>query len=176
MKKLILTAMAALLVFSLTACSVSDTGDGGSSSALQGEGGGSSSQSESADPSKQEAKGTLGNYTVEIKSAQLAKDYEGNDALIVNYSFTNNGEDPQSFLLAVNDRVYQDGVELSSAIITGNDAYDAEAPMKSVQKGATLEVQKAYKLSNTTSPVSVECSELISLEKDTVVNTFAISK
>lgn len=174
MKKLIMTAMAALLVFSLTACTVSE--EGSSSGASQGGSQDPSSKAESAGTSKQEEKGTLGNYTVEIQSAQLAKDYEGNDALIVRYSFTNNGVEPQSFLVAVDDRVYQDGVELSSAIITGNDDYDAEASMKSVQKGATLEVQKAYKLSNTTSPVSVECSELISTDNEKVVNTFAIGK
>lgn len=109
--------------------------------------------------------GDLGDYHVEIKDATLSSDYEGNPAIIVTLSWTNNSEETTSAMLAVNTTAFQDGVELEMAIMM-DENYDGESSVKDVRPGTTLDVQYAYVLSNTTSQVEVEVSELFSFDSD----------
>nr|WP_162612674.1 DUF5067 domain-containing protein [Flavonifractor sp. An135] len=109
--------------------------------------------------------GDLGDYHVEIKDATLSSDYEGNPAIIVTLSWTNNSEETTSAMLAVNTTAFQDGVELEMAIMM-DENYDGESSMKDVRPGTTLDVQYAYVLSNTTSPIEIEVSELFSFDSD----------
>ncbi|MFQ8599135.1 MAG: hypothetical protein ACLSAP_00020 [Oscillospiraceae bacterium] len=70
---------------------------------------------------------------------------------------------------------YTRTAELSSAIITGNDDYDAEASMKSVQKGDAGGAE-GVQIVQYHFARQCECSELISTDNEKVVNTFAIGK
>lgn len=108
----------------------------------------------------------LGDYHVEIKGATLTKDYEGNPAVIVTYAWTNNSEETTNAMTSVSCSVFQDGVELETAIITGNDAYDSEAFMKDVRPGTTLDIQSAFLLSNTTSTLEIEVGEWITFDEN----------
>lgn len=108
----------------------------------------------------------LGDYHVEIKGATLAEEFEGKPAIIVTYAWTNNSEETTSSMTSVSCSAFQDGVELETAIITGNDAYDSEAFMKDVRPGTTLDIQSAFVLSNTTSTVEIEVGEWITFEED----------
>lgn len=105
-----------------------------------------------------------------ILDATLSKDYEDKDAIIVSYDFTNNGENETSFMVAISAKAYQDGIELESAIIMGDDL-NAEDQMKNIKPGATLTVKKAYVLDNNTSPVEVEVEKLISWDDNAPVLT-----
>ena len=58
----------------------------------------------------------IGDYTVKVKKATLCKDYLGNDAVKVVYSFTNNSKDAISFDVACTDEVYQDGIQLETTV------------------------------------------------------------
>lgn len=108
----------------------------------------------------------LGDYTVSIISYKLSKDYEGSPAVIVNFGFTNNSDNSANFMTAINCNAFQDGVELSSAIISGDDAGSGASQMRNVKPGAGVEVSVAYVLSSETSPVSLEIEELFSFSSE----------
>ena len=119
------------------------------------------------------SKATLGNYDVEIKDAFLAKDYEGNPAIVVNYTWTNNSEDTTSAMVALIGKAFQDGVQLETAITDGSiEGYDAEASMKEMRPGTTQDFQEVYVMTSETSPVEVEMTEAFTLENDMVTKTF----
>lgn len=116
--------------------------------------------------------GAIGNYHVEIKNAAITNDYEGNPAIIITYSWTNNSEETTSAMIAILDRAYQDGVQLEPAIIGSSDVYDADLRMKNVRPGTTIDVQCAYELPNATSIIEFELSEAFSLNNDMVSKNF----
>jgi len=117
----------------------------------------------------------LGNYTVEIKSYRLAKDYESKPVVIIKYSFTNNDNEPASFNLTFKDQVYQDGVGLNECYVADDSAnYSADNQNKEIKKGASLEVEVAYVLNDTTSDLEVEISELFSYSDKTITKTFSL--
>lgn len=129
-----------------------------------------SENSESSNSETINGSGSLGKYDIEIKSATLAKDYEGNPAIVITYAWTNNSEDTISAMVALMDQAFQDGVELDTAIIGDSDIYDSDASMKDIRPGTTLEVQVAYVLSNTTSEVEFEISDWADFSSDSVVH------
>jgi hypothetical protein len=100
-------------------------------------------------------------YAVTIDSARTVKDYKGNPVMIVDFTFTNNSDKDANFMFAVSAKAFQDGVELSDSYGVDDPDYDVEAGMKDIKPGASLKVQDAWELTGTT-PVTVECSELIS--------------
>lgn len=119
---------------------------------------------------------SLGKISVEIKSCRIAKDYEGSPVAIVTYVFTNNDDDAKSFWLAVEHHAYQNGIGLNDAYILEDSAnYNDENYMKEVKKGASLEVERAYKLNDTTTDIEVEVKKLISLDDTTIRKVFTLS-
>ena len=106
---------------------------------------------------------TVGDYYVEIKSAALSTDYEGNPAIIVTYAWTNNSEDTTSSMTSVSCSAFQNGVGLESAIIMSDD-YDSDSFMTEVRPGTTIDVQAAFILQDTTNVVEVEVGEWLTLD------------
>lgn len=163
MKKILSVILAALVVLSFAVFAL---GSGESGTESQGSG-----QAEGQSASET----TLGNYEVEIKSCRLAKDYAGKDVVIVNYGFTNNADEPASFAWTFEDQVYQGGIGLNEAYILADSAnYSSDNQTKEIKKGATLDVEVAYELNDTTTDVEVEVSELISFDDKTITKTFSI--
>ena len=122
------------------------------------------------------AKTNLGDYNVEIKSCRLAKDYEGKDVVIVTYGFTNYGDDAASFSVSLEDAVYQSGVGLNKAYVLADSAnYSADNQTKEIKKDASIDVEVAYELNDTTTPIDVEVSEWISFDDAKVTKTFTIA-
>lgn len=117
-------------------------------------------------PSEMTDSGNLGDYHVEIKDGVLAEDYNGEPALIVTYSWTNNSEETTNAMVSISEKAFQDGVELESAIIMDTSVYDSGASMKDVRPGTSIDVQCAFELANQTSPVEVELSELFNFSKN----------
>lgn len=151
------------LMFALFGCG------GGSSSAS-----GSSSDSEPAVANEEaiaEEKIAESDYAVGIEDSRIGEDYEGKKALIVNYSFTNNSEEPTSFLVAIRPQAFQNGVELSTATISfSDDSYDHESSMKDIKPGATVMVSSAFILDDS-SVVTVECHDWLRFDGDTLIAT-----
>ncbi len=167
MKKIFTVVLALLMValfgvFALGSGESSSSGDQGSGSAEAGQGGNES----------------LGDYSLVIDSCRLAKSYDNKDVVIVKYKFTNNNnEDGASFSIAFDDKVYQNGVGLNGAYVLDDSAnYSADNQTKNIQKGATLDVEVAYELNDSTTDIVVEVKEFISFNDKKITKTFKIAQ
>lgn len=162
-KKILIWAVIIAVIIFIGAIAIGSSGD--SPTENQGSGTASTQSSDS----------NLANYKVEIMSCRLAKDYSGKDVVIVKYKFTNNNEKPTSFMVAFDDNVYQNGVGLNNAYILDDDAnYSSDNQTKEIKKGATLEVEAAYELNDTTTDIEVEVSQLFSMSDKVIKKTFSI--
>lgn len=139
---------------------------------------GSSSQGSGAADVPKEDETALGDYTVEIDSCRLAKDYEGKPVAIVKYIFTNvNDDDPTAFFIAFEDAAYQNGVGLNKAYFLKDSAkYSADNQTKEIKKGASIDVEVAYELNDKTTDLEVEVKELFSFSDKTLTKTFSIAE
>lgn len=80
-------------------------------------------------------------------------------------------------MVAFDDAAYQGGVGLNGAYFLSDSAkYSADNQTKEIKKGASIEVEVAYELNDTTTDVEVEVKELFSFDNTTIKKTFAISK
>lgn len=120
------------------------------------------------------SKQNVGKYSVTIDGCRLAKDYEGKDVAIVKYTFTNVSDDePASFMWSMSDKVFQGGISLEHAYFVDEDAgYDSGNQTREIKKGASIQLEVAYELTDTTSDVEVEVSELLSWDGKVVKRTF----
>lgn len=163
MKKITSLLLAVLMMFTY---GVFALGSGESETTDQGSG--------TAQSTKDDA--NLGEYKVEIQSSRLAKDYEGNPVIIVKYKFTNNADEPASFMFAFEDQAYQDGVGLNKAYVLADSAkYSEDNQTKEIKKGSSLEVEAAYELNDNNTPVEIEVTELFSFDDSKVTKTFELS-
>lgn len=168
---LVVLLLACFAVFALGSGEEGTKDQGGGSAVNQGEG--------SAENGGSNVSGNdrLGDFSIVIDSCRLAEDYEGKPVVIVKYIFSNvESEDAKSFMTAFDDEVYQNGVSLNSAIIIDDSIhYSSDNQMKDIKKGASLEVEVAYELNDTTTDIEVEVSELFSLDDVTITKTFTIA-
>lgn len=111
---------------------------------------------------------TLGDYGCIISGAKLCKDWNGKDAVLITYEFTNNSSSSISFDVALDARAYQDGIGLETAILESDDTDYLDVDIK---PGVTKSVNKAYILRDTTTPIEVEVSELFSFSDEKIVTT-----
>jgi hypothetical protein len=107
-------------------------------------------------------------YAVTIDSSASGTDYSGNPAIIITYTFTNNSDKDANFTFAISDEAFQNGVELSSAVITDGSVHSQNG-IKDIKPGATITVQQAYSLIDT-SEVTVECSALLSFNNEPIAS------
>lgn len=101
----------------------------------------------------------LGDYSVEIQSATLTQDFTGNPVIVISYSWTNNSSETTSPFFSISTSVFQDGIRLNSTVLMDNSMYDSRMFTADVRPGTTVNVQEAFALNNTTSPVEVEITE-----------------
>ncbi len=142
---------------------------------IAGASGGGDGDQGTGDASSSNGSSTLGNYEIAILSCRLAEDYTGKPVVIVKYKFTNNDDDPTAFYLAFDDKVYQDDIGLNKSYILDDSAnYSGDNQTKEIKKGASIEVEVAYELNDTTNPIQVEVSELWSYSDKKVSKTFNI--
>jgi len=126
---------------------------------------------------RNESKGNLGDCNVVIESIRFAEDYEGKPIVIVKYQFTNYAEDAASFLISVNDTVYQNGVGLNDCIFVAESAnFSSDNMSKKIKTGSTIVVEEAYVLNDTTTPIEVEVEESFAFgEAKKVTKVFEIN-
>lgn len=178
-KKILASALSLIVLFALSACSVEDSTsskqpDSTPYQATQDDPIQTVQPTEPASAETLEEAGALGDYAVEIHDSELTKDYNGNPAIIISYSFTNNAEDAISGMVALSNIAFQNGVQLDTAIITGRDIGTDQ--MKDIKTGATIELQAAFLLTSDTAPVEFEVSELISFSSEKLGKIFEISE
>lgn len=133
---------------------------------VEGDAEATSSNAEKLSAGRQENSGDVGDYHIDITGAYIGKDYENNHALIVSYDWTNNSEETVSASTAVYEVAFQDGVQLDTAIVTGDSNYDSDASWKDVRPGTTITVQKAFVLTSDTSVVEFEVSEWLTWDSN----------
>lgn len=111
-------------------------------------------------------------YGVTIDGCRVTEDYEGNPAAVITYTFTNNSDEATSFMVALYPKVFQNGVELDTAI--GSD-WDSNKYTSDVKPGSSTTVEIGYALEDM-SDVTVEVEELLSFS-DTILaeQTFSLS-
>lgn len=166
MRKFLCILLAVLLIGVYCMCAIA-SGESESESENQGEG----------SVEKNEDNSNLGNYSVEIKNCRLAKSFDDKPVVIVTYGFTNNDDDSAAFYVAFDDAAYQNGVGLNKAYILDDSAnYSADNQTKEIKKGATLDVEVAYELNDTTTDVEIEVKELFSFSEKLITKTFKIAE
>ena len=108
---------------------------------------------------------------VTIDAAHQTVDYEGKPALVVDFTFTNRGDEDVSFAFAADVAAFQNGVELEEAVLDESDAGDQ---LKDVKPGGTIVVSEAFVLVDA-SEVGVEVTQAFSLnDKRIASKTFPI--
>ena len=58
---------------------------------------------------------TIGDYQALYTGAYITADYEGDDALVASFTFTNNSDEPNSFMWAMFYTPMQGGVEMENS-------------------------------------------------------------
>jgi len=144
MKKIISILLCAVLLLSLVAC-----GDKGSN--------------------KEDNIVKIGDYESVYNGAKIMKDSDDADAIVINFTYTNNSKDSQSFDWAYYYHAFQEGVELEYAVVwVSEDSYDTldDGLQNEVQPGASLDVNMCFKLRSLTAPVEIEFSDLFDEDTD----------
>lgn len=125
-----------------------------------------------AEPEQAEPEASDAEYAVTIDGSAMTEDYEGNPAMIVDFTFTNNSDEATSFAVACSQKAFQNGVELERAITTDDlgNGYMAE-----IKPGATTTARIAYALTDE-SDVTVEVEELFSFDDTMLAEaTFSVA-
>ena len=113
----------------------------------------------------------LGDYELRYKGACIMEDSSGKDAIVLTLDFTNNSKENASYLWSVSETVMQNGVELEVAsVITDYETFDVVTnnQFKEIEPGATLEVQTAFVLADTTSTVKATFEQMLGKKNGTI--------
>ena len=134
-----------------------------------------SSKEEQNNQSTETVKNNLGKFYVEILGYRLGEDYMGDAIVIVEYKFTNNGDDSAAFMWTFDENVFQNGIGLNECYLVDSPSdYSADNQTKEIKTGASLTVEVAYELNDTETDIEVEVKELFSFKDEVVKKTFAI--
>ena len=98
----------------------------------------------------------------------MCNDWTDKDAVLITYEYTNNSDDAIRFDIALDAKAYQNGIGLETAILDEDTDWLVDVDIK---PGITKEVKKAYVLSDTSSVVEIEVTELFSFSDDKIVTT-----
>lgn len=104
---------------------------------------------------------TLGDYEVTVQKFEVVKDWEDKDVLKITYDWKNNSDKDQSAIFAVNFKAFQDGIENGVEMIL-SDFIDLGIGQKDVRAGYGQEGVETGIMIDTTKPIEIELSELIS--------------
>lgn len=119
--------------------------------------------------------GTVNGVEISILSARQVTDYEGRNAILVKFGFSNPSPENTSFILATSVKAFQNGMELELASLYGVPDYDASNYMREIRDGAYLEVESGFVLSDNISDIEVEVFPLAGRGTPTLKKTFSIN-
>lgn len=120
--------------------------------------------------------GDIGAHHVTIKEHRIVQDADGRDAIIITYIVKNNDNAAMNFATVLQDKAYQGEEELMDAVLKDIENFDAESITKSIEKGASHEVHRAFRLKDATTPVQIEVKQLGSTSGKAVEKTFEIKQ
>lgn len=118
--------------------------------------------------------GEVGDYKVTIyDDYEIMEYYEDSYIIVVTYDFTNNSDENHTFLISISDKAFQNGIKMKRALLV--DLIDKEkfrGASTEIQPGATITIREAYKLRDTTSPVTIEIKEAMTFGKPKITKEF----
>lgn len=149
--KLLSIAMAlTLMPASLSSCLLLMGDDDESSSEAEKT---SVSDSSSVSDSKISEKEEKPEYEVKVTDYFLSKDYKDEEVLVVEYEWTNNSDEPKSFITVFDDKLYQNGVECDDSVV-GCDDVNSDDAWANIQPGTTFKVKCDYYIRDK-SPINI---------------------
>lgn len=171
-KRIAVLACALAMCVAIAGCAGGNSNSGNDANQSSGAPAASSAKSDSgAKASSDAGQISIDGYEATYKGAEVTEDADGNPALVCNFTFTNNGKDAESFNWAFTETAFQQGVELSYAVVWKDaDSYDTvdENASTKIQPGKTIDVSIAHKLSNTSDPVTLEFEDFWTDYKKTI--------
>ena len=188
MKKLTAVVLTLLLILSLAACgaqggsdaSGNTTGqqtDGGSQEGEGSEDGTETGQQEGTEDPAAEGEssgspatpsgessgsdhGEFGDFVIDIEEAVLTQDGDGNPALAVTFTWTNNSSETLCAWEVWQFYAYQDGIQVDTTWVFDNpDVTMDDKDSTRIKPGASLTFQKVFSLFNDVSDVEVEVEQ-----------------
>ena len=114
--------------------------------------------------------GKIGAYEVSVDDAKMI-DYQDSKVLLVSFEFKNNSSAAVNFSGVTSVDAVQGESPLPPVVVTGVEGFDSSTLAQNVEKGKKIKVQRAYKLADETTPVTVTVQAF-----DTVNNEGMVSK
>ena len=97
-----------------------------------------------------EAKVSESEFDVTIDNVTVTDDGDGNNIVVIDYTFTNDSDEATSFSMAVEEELFQDGVQLQSGYLPYNhpmyDEIDSSNSYTDIKAGASIQVREVYEL------------------------------
>lgn len=116
----------------------------------------------------------LGEYTLTIQNYSLGVDYEGNNALIIEYDWVNNSDDSTSPFMTFMLKGFQDDIETDDVIMV--EGVDLGIGQKEVRPGGIIEgAQSTVGISDTTKPLELELDEVLSFDNNPYIAEIDLS-
>ena len=150
--KLVCAALAVCMALSLCACG---KGDGAKDSAKN-------------DPNHME----LEEYELDYEKAEIKKDTDDRDALVLTMKFTNNSDKDASYMWSISEYAFQNGIGLeSTSIFEDMEKYTmaTDSQFTKIQKGKTIEICTAFVLNDSKSDVEIKVSPLLGEKESKIV-------
>lgn len=117
---------------------------------------------------------SIGDYTMTIQSYELATDYEGKDALIINYDWVNNSDDTTAPFMTFILKGFQNGVETGDVFMV--DGIDLGIGQSEVRPEGVIEgAQAAIGIDDLSQPLELELDELMSFEDNAYTTMIDLS-
>lgn len=110
---------------------------------------------------------------VTVDNVTVTDDGEGNNLLVIDYTFTNNSDEATSFSSAVEDNLFQDGIKLERTYLPYNHplADDTESNSgNEIKSGASIPVRKVYGLKSA-SNVEIQLVDYTSFDGAVILET-----
>lgn len=111
----------------------------------------------------------IGDHQAQYNGAWLTKDYEGNDAIVIPFTYTNNSDEAASFVWSMFYTPTQGDTELEACAIFADEASFetlSQGVFEEVAPGGSVELALTYGLKNLTDPVVLKFSDLMDKETD----------
>ena len=187
MKKLTAVILTCLLVLSLAACggtpsggSNTPSGDGSGTEDPSADGqqpdggaqpgedaGGNGTPVQPSDQANNTDHGEFGDFVIDIEEAVLTQDGDGNPALAVTFTWTNNSDQTLSAWDVWQFYAYQDGIQVDTTWVFDNpDVTLDDKDSTRIRPGASITFQKVFSLFNDVSDVEVEVEQWYDYQND----------
>ncbi|OJG75772.1 hypothetical protein RV12_GL000111 [Enterococcus quebecensis] len=120
----------------------------------------------------------VGDFTVTIyNDYEVMKLYDEMEIIVITYDFTNNSDENQTFNTAIYDKAFQGGIRIERSYLAGIfNRKKFKGSRVEILPGTTITLQKAYKLRDSTSPVTIEIENYDYDHKEKLTKEFNLQK